>query len=65
MPGAPTILGMPAKLKEGVSAKTGRAWRAWADPRPQNATQPGAVKTDDPNDPRLAMGQATFWKFID
>lgn len=63
MPGAPMILGMPAKM---VNSKPGaqRAWRAWADPRPQSAIAQGAEKTNDPNDPRLASGQASFWAFI-
>lgn len=61
VPGAPMICGMPAKLVEG--AKNGRKWQAWADPRPREVTD-GLAKTDDPNDPRLLAGQASFWKFV-
>lgn len=62
--GAPMVLGMPARKVSGTSKKTGRPWEAWADPRPKEATQHIQARTDDPNDPRLAAGQATFWKFI-
>lgn len=61
--GAPMVLGMPAKKVTGTSKKSGRPWSAWADPRPKEATQHIQDRTDDPNDPRLAAGQATFWKF--
>lgn len=61
--GAPMVLGMPARKVTGTSKKTGRPWSAWADPRPKEATQHIQDRTDDPNDPRLAAGQATFWKF--
>lgn len=57
-------LGMQAKIVTGVSKKTGKPWRAAADPRPQNMTQGIAERTDNPDDPRLAQGLATFWKFL-
>ena len=64
--GAPMVLGMPARKVSKVNAKTGKPWSAWADPRPQEATAhiPKDARTDDPNDPRLAQGTATFWQFI-
>ena len=62
--GAPMVLGMPARKVTGTSKRTGRPWAAWADPRPKEATQHISEKTDDPNDPRLAAGQAAFWKFV-
>ena len=64
--GAPMVLGMPARKVSKVSPKTGKPWSAWADPRPQEAVAhiPKDAKTDDPNDPRLAQGTATFWQFI-
>ena len=57
-------LGMQAKIVTGVSKKTGKPWRAAADPRPQNMTQGISERTDNPDDPRLAQGLATFWKFL-
>lgn len=60
--GAPMVLGMPAKFVEGN--KNGRKWRAWADPRPKEQTANISERTDNPNDPRLAQGTATFWAFI-
>ena len=57
-------LGMQAKIVTGVSKKTGKPWRAAADPRPQNMTQGIAERTDNPDDPRLAQGTATFWRFL-
>ena len=57
-------LGMQAKIITGVSKKTGKPWRAAADPRPQNMTQGITERTDDPNHPGLAAGTHTFWKFL-
>ena len=57
-------LGMQAKIVTGVSKKTGKPWRAAADPRPQNMTQGISERTDNPDDPRLAQGTATFWRFL-
>ena len=57
-------LGMQAKIITGVSKKTGKPWRAAADPRPQNMTQGISERTDDPNHPGLAAGTPTFWKFL-
>ena len=57
-------LGMQAKIITGVSKKTGKPWRAAADPRPQNMTQGITERTENPDDPRLAQGAATFWKFL-
>ena len=57
-------LGMQAKIVTGVSKKTGKPWRAAADPRPQNMTQGITERTDNPDDPRLAQGTATFWRFL-
>ena len=57
-------LGMQAKIITGVSKKTGKPWRAAADPRPQNMTQGITERTDNPDDPRLAQGTATFWRFL-
>ena len=62
MPGAPLILGVPAKLLQGNSAKG--PWKAWGDPRPKQVTDMAHIKTDDPNDPRLASGEAKFWAWI-
>lgn len=61
---APMVLGMPARRVTGVSKKTGNPWAAWADPRPKEATQHITERTSDENDPRLAAGGATYWKFI-
>lgn len=58
----PIVLGQPAKLVNGVG-RNGRAWAAWADPRPREATDHITAKTDDPNDPRLVAGQAKFWQW--
>ena len=52
----------PAKLVK--SQDPNKNWAAWADPRPREVTDLIAAKTDDPNDPRLAAGQAKFWAFI-
>lgn len=60
-PGAPMICGQPAKLVTGN--KNGRAWQAWADPRPKNVTD-GMERTDDPNHMGLMQGTHSFWKFI-
>lgn len=57
-------LGMQAKIITGTSKKTGNPWRAAADPRPQSATQGITERTDNPEDPRLAQGLVTFWKFL-
>ena len=57
-------LGMQAKIVTGVSKKTGKPWRAAADPRPQNMTQGITERTENPDDPRLAQGTATFWRFL-
>ena len=57
-------LGMQAKIVTGVSKKTGKPWRAAADPRPQNMTQGIAERTNDPNHPGLAAGTHTFWLFL-
>lgn len=61
VPGAPMIAGMPAKLVKGN--KNGRDWQAWADPRPKEVTQ-NLPKTDDPNDPRINQGLASYWQWI-
>ena len=58
VPGAPLILGMPAKLIDKGK------WKAWADPRPMNVTDNIHEKTADPNDPGLAAGSKKFWAFI-
>jgi hypothetical protein len=62
--GAPMVLGMPAKYKEG-QGKNG-TWRAWLDPRPFQQTKhiDKSMKTDDPNHPGLAGGTHTFWAWI-
>lgn len=60
-PGAPLVNGQPAKLVSG--SKNGRNWQAWADPRPKEVTD-GMQRTDDPNDPGLANGTKSLWKFI-
>lgn len=60
-PGAPMVAGMPAKLVSGN--KNGRAWQAWADPRPKEVTE-HMQRTDDPNHPGLAQGTHSLWKFI-
>lgn len=57
-------LGMQAKIVTGVSKKTGKPWRAAADPRPQNMTQGITERTNDPNHPGLAAGTHTFWLFL-
>lgn len=57
-------LGMQAKVVTGVSKKTGKPWRAAADPRSQQQTQHIQERTDDPNHPGLAAGTHTFWKFL-
>lgn len=57
-PGAPLILGMPAKLIDKGK------WKAWADPRPMNVTDNMHEKTDDPNHPGLAAGTHKFWAFL-
>lgn len=59
-PGVPMIVGQEAKFID-----KGR-WKAWADPRPQSATQhiPDTNKTDDPNHPGLAAGTHKFWQFV-
>lgn len=57
-------LGMQAKIVTGTSRKTGKPWRAAADPRPQQATQHITERTENPDDPRLAQGLVTFWKFL-
>lgn len=62
---APIVLGMPARAVTGASKKTGKPWSAWADQRPKEVTQNIQDRTDDPNDPRLAQGTATFWKWRD
>lgn len=59
MPG----IGMQAKIITGVSAKTGKGWRAAADPRDKSITQ-GKERTDDPNHPGLVAGTHSFWKFM-
>lgn len=61
VPGAPMVAGQPAKLVKGN--KNGRDWQAWADPRPKEVTQ-NLPKTDDPNDPRINQGMASYWQFI-
>lgn len=60
-PGAPMVAGMPAKLVSGN--KNGRAWQAWADPRPKEVTE-HMQRTDDPNHPGIAQGTHSLWKFI-
>lgn len=60
-PGAPLVLGQPAKLVSGT--KNGRQWNAWADPRPKSVTD-GMERTDDPNHPGINMGTHSLWKFI-
>lgn|GEM_PF-4066685 len=60
-PGAPMVAGMPAKLISGQ--KNGRQWQAWADPRPKEVTE-HMQRTDDPNDPGLANGTKSLWRFI-
>lgn len=60
--GAPMVLGMAAKYVEG-KGKTG-VWRAWADPRDKSITDRATRKTDNPNDPGLATGEAKFWAWI-
>ena len=57
-------IGMQAKIVTGVSKKTGKPWRAAADPRSQQQTQGITERTDDPNHPGLAAGTHTFWKFL-
>lgn len=57
-------LGMQAKIVTGVAKKTGKPWRAAADPRPQNMTQGISERTNDPNHPGLAAGTHTFWLFL-
>ena len=57
-------IGMQAKVVTGVSKKTGKPWRAAADPRPQNMTQGITERTNDPNHPGLAAGTHTFWLFL-
>lgn len=57
-------LGMQAKVVTGVSKKTGKPWRAAADPRSQQQTQHIQERTDDPNHPGLAAGTHTFWRFL-
>lgn len=59
----PMVLGMPALPRDGVNKVTGRPWQAWGDPRPWDSIKHIKERTDDPNDPRLASGQVTFWKF--
>lgn len=58
------VLGMPAKMVTGNSAKG--PWRAWADPRPKEATQHISRdnRTDDPNHPGLAAGTHSFWAWV-
>lgn len=60
----PMVLGMPARKISKVSAKTGKPWAAWADPRPKEATQHIQERTDDPAHPGLAAGTHTFWQFV-
>lgn len=61
-------LGQYAVAKSGNS--NGRAWNAWLDPRPKNqidmipkGPDGKTPTTKDPNDPRLAAGQAKFALF--
>lgn len=63
IPGAPMTPFGPAKF---VQSKPGapKPWQAWADPRPASQTDHIQIKTDDPNDPRLAAGQAKLWAFV-
>lgn len=60
----PMVLGMPARKVSKVSAKTGKPWTAWADPRPKSATEHIQERTDDPAHPGLAAGTHTFWQFV-
>lgn len=50
----------PAKLIDKGS------WKAWADPRPMNATQHLGKDdtTKDPQDPGLVAGTKKFWLYI-
>lgn len=59
-PGAPMTPFGPAKLIDKGT------WKAWADPRPQAATQHLGkdANTEDPQDPGLVAGTRKFWKFI-
>lgn len=57
-------IGMQAKIVTGTSKKTGKPWRAAADPRSQQQTAHIQERTDDPNHPGLAAGTHTFWKFL-
>lgn len=66
MPGAPVILGRPARFHQGTGAKG--PYSAYFDPRspeelasvPVDPATGRRVQTNDPNDPRLAAGQAEF-----
>jgi hypothetical protein len=57
-PGVPIVLGQEAKWIDKGS------WKAWADPRPAQATQHLTEKTDNPNHPGLQAGTHKFWAFV-
>lgn len=57
----PIILGKTAKKWEGRDSQ-GDERVAWIDPR-DNLT-PDMVVTDNPDDPRLAAGNARFWAYL-
>lgn len=61
VPNAPLVNGQPAWLVNGKSSD-GRPWVAFVHPSAD--IDPKLPETDDPNDPRLAAGQAKFRKFI-
>lgn len=61
-PGAPVVLGQPARMVNGSNARG--PWHAWADPRPQGVTEQLSQETDDPNHPGLAAGTHRYWAWI-
>lgn len=69
MPGAPIILGQPARFHSGTSSRG--PWQAFFDPRPQEEIEKIPVgpdgkvpETDDPNHPGLAGGTHRFAMFL-
>lgn len=61
VPGAPIILGQPARFHSGSNARG--PWSAFFDPRPREQTE-GLEDTNDPNHPGLAGGTHKFTLFL-
>lgn len=60
----PVLAGLDKPARLVKSKDPNKSWMAWADPRPLDITRGIYIKTDDPNDPRLATGEVKFWAFV-